>query len=88
MDKFVSKIASEWFQVDQNTSKFDENFIKKYNKNLTKDISLKSATNNLNNYIKLHDDLPFLPEEIKLGSCEKLNITYTVKKNMLYISVL
>ena len=34
---------------------------------------------------KLHSDLPFLRERMKIDKCEKLVVIYIIRKNMLYI---
>ena len=49
-----------------------------------KDIFLKQMINIPKNLHVLHEDLPFLPERMKIGKCKKLAFNLYDKKTMLF----
>ena len=53
------------------TSQFNEDLVKNYNKNLSgKGYFLEIDIQNLVNFHKLHNDLPFFPERMKTEKLE------------------
>ena len=73
----------KWIEEDD-ISKFDEQFIKNYDKNSDKvDVQYPK------NLHKLHSDLPFLPETMKINKCTKLVCNVPNKENyVIHISAL
>ena len=63
------KLPVNGFEWVEDLSEFKEDFIKKYDEDLSK---------NLHN---LHRYLPFLPERMKIGKCNKLVCDFHDKKN-------
>ena len=63
------KFPVNGFAWVEDLSEFKEDFIKKYDEDLSK---------NLHN---LHRHLPFLPERMKIGKCNKLVCDFHDKKN-------
>ena len=61
-------------------SKF-ENFIKTYDENSDKGYILEADVEYPKNLHKLHSDLPFLPERMKINKCSKLVCNVQDKKN-------
>ena len=64
--------------------KFDEKFIKNYDKNSDKGYILEVDVEYSKNLHKLHSDVPFLPERMKIDKCSKLVCTIEDKKTMLF----
>ena len=62
----------KWIEED-NLSKLDEKSIKNYN--VEEDVEYPK------NIHKLHNDLPFLPERMKINKCSKLICTMQNKEN-------
>ena len=60
----------EWIEKDD-LSKFNESFIKNYNENSDRGCILEVDVEYPKNLHKLHSDLPFLPERIKINKCSK-----------------
>ena len=63
--------------MEKNTSKFNENFIKNYDKEYILGVDvvyLKRLQN-------LHNDLPFLPERMKIKKCSKFVCNWYDKNN-------
>ena len=66
------KLPADCFKWKKDISKFDENFIKIYDKNSDKgyifevDVEYSKRLNNL------HNDLPFLRERMEIKKCHKL----------------
>ena len=52
--------------------KFTEEFIKNYDENSDKGYILEADVKYSKNLHGLHEDLPFLPERMKIDKCEKL----------------
>ena len=55
--------------------KSDEKFIKNYDENSDKGQILEVDVEYQKNLHKLHSDLPFLPERMKINKCSKLTCT-------------
>ena len=53
-------------------SKFSEEFIKNYDEDSDKGYILEVGVKYPKNLHGLHEDLPFLPERMKIGKCKKL----------------
>ena len=62
-------------------STFDEKFIKNYDENSDKGYILEVDVEYPKNLHKLHSDLPFLPERMKINKCSKLVCTLFDKEN-------
>ena len=61
-------------------SKFNEAFIKNYDENSDKGYILEVDVEYPENLHKLHSDLPFLPERMKINKCSKLCCTVQNKE--------
>ena len=72
----------EWIK-EYDLSKFNEIFIKNYDENSDKGYFLEVDVEYLKNLHKLHCDLPFLAERMKINKCSKLFCTLQKKKIML-----
>ena len=70
----------KWIEKD-NLSKFDEKFIKYYDGNSDKRCILEVDVEYPKNLHKLHSDLSFLPERMKINKCSKLTCTMQNKEN-------
>ena len=60
------------FEWVKKLSKFDERFIKNYNRNSDKGYFLEVDVEYPKNLFFLHSDLPFFPERKKIEKCNKL----------------
>ena len=58
--------------MEKNTSKFNENFIKNYDEESDKRITLKVDVEYPKRLHNFHHDLPFLPERMEINKCNKL----------------
>ena len=56
----------------EDTSQFNEDFIKNYDEESDEEYFLEVDVQNLEQLHELHNDLPFLPERIKIEKIEKL----------------
>ena len=56
----------------ENASEIDEDFIKNYDENSDKGYMLEEDVKNPKNLHALHNDLPFLPERMKINKCNRL----------------
>ena len=65
-------------------SKFNEDFIKKYNENSITGYFLDVDIDYPKELFNFHQDLPFLPERKKFEKVEKLTVAQKTKKNMLF----
>ena len=70
----------KWIKKDD-LLKFDESVIKNYDKNSDKGYILEVDVEFPKNLHKLHSDLPFLPERMKINKCSKLVCTVYDKEN-------
>ena len=66
---------------EDNLSKLDDKFIKNYTENGDKGCILEVDVEYPKNLHKLHSDLPFLPERMKINKCSKLTCTMQNKEN-------
>ena len=73
----------KWIEKDD-LSRFDKIFIKSYDENNDKEYILEADVEYPKNLHKLHSDLPFLPERMKINKCSKLVCTVQDKKTMLF----
>ena len=82
----VTKASCRWFKwiKKSDLSKFDENFIKNYDENSDIRYILQVHEEYLKILQKLHSDLPFLPQRMKTGNCNKLVNTLLDKKKKCY----
>ena len=71
----------KWVE-ESKLSRFNERFIKNYNKNSNIGYFLEVDVNYPKKLFNLHSDLPFLPERKKVNKCEML--ICSTKKNMLF----
>ena len=69
----------EWIKEDD-LSKFNANFIKNYDENSNKGYIFEVDVEYPKYLHKLHSDLPFLPERMKINKCSKLVCTVQDKK--------
>ena len=58
--------------MEKNISKFNKSIIKNYNEDSDKRYILEEDIECPKNLHNLHDDLPFLPERMKIKKCNKL----------------
>ena len=70
----------KWIEEDD-ISKFDEKFMKNYDENSDIGYVLEIDVEYLKSLHKLHSDLPFLPERMKINKCTKLVNTAQDKEN-------
>ena len=79
------KLSVNDFKWVEDTSEFNEDFIKSYNAESDEGYFLKVDVKYPENLHNLHNDLPLLPERMKIEKVEKLLGTlHDIKKNMLY----
>ena len=67
----LQKLPVNQFEWSEDTSQFNEDFIKKYNEESNEGYFLKVDVQCLEKLNKLYNDLPFLPERMKLKKVEK-----------------
>ena len=72
----------KWTEED-NLLKFDEKFVKDYNENSDKGYIFEVEVEYPKNLYKQHNELPFLPERMKINKCSKL--TCTMQNNENYV---
>ena len=68
----AQKLPVNSFRCIKDTSQFNENFIKKYNKESDEGYFLEVDVQYLAKLHELHSDLPFLPERMEIEKVEKL----------------
>ena len=79
------KLSVNDFKWVEDTSEFNEDFIKSYNAESDEGYFLKVDVKYPENLHNLHNDLPLLPERKKKKKVEKLlGNLHDIKKNMLY----
>ena len=66
------KLPVNNFEWIKNTSQFNEDFIKNYNEESDEGYFLEVDVQYLEKLHELHNDLPFLPERMKIEKVEKL----------------
>ena len=69
MSEKLPVIIFEWIK---NTSQFKEDFMKNYNEKIDKSYFFEVDAQYLEKFLELHNDLPFLPERMKIEKVEKL----------------
>ena len=77
------KLLVNGFKWKTNMSKFNEEFIKNYGEDSDKGYILEVDVKYPKKLHGLHEDLPFLPEIMKIGKCKKLVSNLYDKKTML-----
>ena len=65
------KLSVSGFKWKKNISKFTEEFIKNYDEDRDKGYILEVDVKYPKNLHGLHEDLPFLPERMKIGKSKK-----------------
>ena len=73
----------KWIKED-NLSKFNKGFIKNYNENSDTGYFLEVDVAYPKTLHKLHSDLPFLPERMKINKCSKLVCAVQKKRKICY----
>ena len=76
MSKKLRTNGFKWFDSNE----INEDFIKNYNENNKKCYILEMDVKYSNRLHKLHSDLPFLPERMKIDKCKKLVCNLSNKK--------
>ena len=71
----------EWIKV---TSQFNENFTKNYNEESDQGQFLEVDVQCLEKLHELDNDLPLLPQRMKIEKVEKLYLIYIIKWSTLY----
>ena len=66
------KLPANNFECIENTSKFNEDFTKNYNKESDEGYFLEVDVQYFEKLHELYNDLPFLPERMKMEKVEKL----------------
>ena len=72
------------FKWKQNILKFNEEFIRNYDEDSDKGYILEVYVEYPKDLNDLHNDLPYLPEKIKINKCNKLVCNMYDKKNLLF----
>ena len=78
------KLLVRGFKWKKNMSKFNEEFIKNYDADSDKGYILEEDVKYPKNLHGLHEDLPFLPERMKIGNARSLRAICMIKKAMLF----
>ena len=68
----MQKLSVNNFEWIKDTSQFNEDFIKNYNEESDEGYFIKVGVQYLEKLHELHNDLPFLPERMKIEKVEKL----------------
>ena len=76
----VTRFAGKLFKWVENTSQFNEDFVKSYNEENDEGYFLEVDVQYPEELHKLHNDLPFLPERMKIGKVEKFVVNMLDKK--------
>ena len=66
------KLQVSNFEWIKDTSQFNEDFIKSYNEESDEGYFLEVDVHYLEKLYEFHNDLPFLPDRMKIGKVEKL----------------
>ena len=75
------KLPVSGFKWEKNMLKFNEEFIKNYDEDSDKGYIVEVDVKYSKNLHDLHEDLPFLPERMKIGKCKKLVYNMYDKKS-------
>ena len=78
---YVSKITRRGFWIGRKVIKNNEKFIKSYNEDSDRGYFLEVDDKYKKQIFNLHEDLPFLPERIKIEKVKKLVCTVQEKEN-------
>ena len=70
--------------TNNNTSKFNENFIKNHDEESHKGYILEPDLEYPERLQNFHNDLPFLPERMRIKKCNKLYAVCMIKTSMLH----
>ena len=76
------KLPVNNFKWIEDTSQFNEDFIKNYNEESDVGYFLEVDVQYPEKLDELHNDLPFLPERMKIEKVENLLLIYIIKLNM------
>ena len=68
----LQNLAVSNFEWIKDSSQFNEEFIKNYNEESDEGYYLEADVQYLEKLHELHNDLPFLPEKMKIEKVEKL----------------
>ena len=79
------KLPVSGFKWKKNMPKFNEEFIKNYDEDSNKGYILEVDVKYPKNLHGLHEDLPFLPERMKIGKCKKLACNLYDKKTVVHL---
>ena len=79
------KFPMNGFKWVNDISGINKKFVKSYDKNSSKGYILEVDVNYPSKLHKLHGDMPFLPERMKIGKTQKLVCNLHDKKNTLCI---
>ena len=77
------KLPVNNFEWIEDNFQFNEDFIKNYNEESDEGYFLEVDVQYPEKLHELHDDLPFLPERIKIEKSKSLQIIYMINLNML-----
>ena len=78
------KLPVSGFKWKKNILKFNEEFMKSYDEDIDKGYILEVDVKYPKNLLGSHEDLPSLPERMKIGKCKKLVCNLYDKKTMLF----
>ena len=81
MDGQSQKLPVDGFKWIKKLSKFNEDFIKKYNDNSNEGYFPEIDVEYPKNLYNLHSDLPCFPERLKIEKCNKLVCNFYNKKS-------
>ena len=76
------KLPVNNFKWIEDTSQFNKDFIKNYNEESDVGYFLEVDVQYPEKLDELHNDLPFLPERMKIEKVENLLLIYIIKLNM------
>ena len=76
------KLPVTGFKWEKNMLKVNEEFIKNYDEDSDKGYILEVDVAYPKDLHGLHEDLPFLPERMKIGKCKKLECNFYDKKKL------
>ena len=79
----LQKLPVNNFEWIKDTYQFNEDFIKNYNEE-SDGYFLEVDVQYLKKLLKLHNDLPFLPERMKIEAVKKPVANYMIKLNFLF----
>ena len=72
LKKIISELPENNFEWIEDTSQFNEDLIKSYNKESDEGYFLEFYVQYPEKLHELHNDIPFLPEKMKIEKVEKL----------------